>query len=627
MKRMDNMGVPLNTVYPIREIENLKDMITQSVLLFRHRPAFKLKNPEGEYYNVSYEQFKSDIDALGTAFLNMGLKGGKIAVMGANRYEWAVSYLAVTCGTGVVVPIDKELLFDEINNILSVADVNAICIDKKSLLKLLENKQKLKSDMEIICFDDVSDIDGADGVRLYGDVMANGRRLFDGGDKSFLEAKIDGEGLCSLIFTSGTTGMAKGVMLSHRNICSDLELLSGCVEIRCDDVLLSILPLHHTYECSLGFLMIMYSGSCIAYCEGLRYIVKNMQEVEPTIFITVPLMIEKMHDKIMKAASDKKGGKLALGIGKMITNAGAAVGLNLNDKIFAEIKKTFGGKLRLIITGAAALNPDVAKDFKAFGIPIYIGYGLTECSPLVIGNNDNLMLPDSIGVPLPGVEAKLINVDSAGVGEICVKGPMVMMGYYNAPELTAEVIDEDGWFRTGDLGTVDIEGHYRITGRSKNVIVTKNGKNIYPEEIEYYLSKSPVISESIVVGADGGNDEVTVTAKIFPNMDEVVKKAKTDKPSVEDIKKVISDVVREVNKKLPAYKNIMKFDIRDKEFIKTTTQKIKRYAEEAGEVAESVKETIQEIKERRILEELGKADTSQSVNDTADNASEDGQTK
>ncbi|MCR4925093.1 MAG: AMP-binding protein [Clostridiales bacterium] len=590
------MQYPTDTAYKIREISDLKDMINQSVLLFRHNPAFKLKNSEGEYFELSYERFKADIDALGTALLDLGLKDKKVAIMGANRYEWAVTYLAVTCGVGVVVPIDKELLFDDICNILEVADVKAIFVDKKSYNKLEEQKERLNKKLKIYCFDEIED------VEFFGRVMAKGHKLVDKGDASFLEAEVDSEGLCSLIFTSGTTGMAKGVMLSHRNICSDLALLSGCVKINPDDVLLSILPLHHTYECSLGFLMIMYSGACIAYCEGLRYIVKNMQEVEPTIFVTVPLMIEKMHARILKAASDKKGGKLALGVGKLISNAAGAMGLNLNDKIFAEIKKNFGGRLRLIITGAAALNPEVAKDFKAFGIPVYIGYGLTECSPLVIGNNDNLILNDSVGVPLPGVEAKLINVDSSGVGEICVRGPMVMMGYYNAPDLTAEVLDEDGWFKTGDLGTVDIEGHYRITGRSKNVIVTKNGKNIYPEEVEYYLNKSPLVSESIVVGTDEGEDEVTVTAKIFPNMDEVVKKVKNDKPTIEEIKKVIGDVIHDANKKLPKYKNIMKFDIRDKEFLKTTTQKIKRYAENAAEVAEAVKETVQEIKERNQLE-------------------------
>lgn len=590
------MQYPTNTLYPIRAISDLKDMITQSVMLFGNRPAFKLKNSDGEYYDVSYGRFKADIDNLGTALLDMGLKGKKIAVMSANRYEWATTYLAVTCGVGVIVPIDKELLFDDIANIINVADVKVLFVDKKSYLKLADGLDRLPKKLKIFCFDDV------EGIQSYSSVMSSGRKLVDKGDMSFINAAVDSEGLCSLIFTSGTTGMAKGVMLSHRNICSDLALLSGCVKIYDTDVLLSILPLHHTYECSLGFLMVMYSGACIAYCEGLRYIVKNMQEIEPTIFITVPLMIEKMHARIMKAVSGKKGGKLALGLGKVLSSATNAMGLNLNDKIFAEIKKNFGGKLRLIITGAAALNPDVAKDFKTFGIPIYIGYGLTECSPLVIGNNDELILNDSVGVPLPGVEAKLINIDPTGVGEICVRGPMVMMGYYNAPELTAEVLDEDGWFKTGDLGTVDELGHYRITGRSKNVIVTKNGKNIYPEEVEYYLNKSPYVSESIVVGTDEGEDEVTVTAKIFPNMDEIIKKIKNDAPSIDDIKKVLGDTVHDVNKKLPAYKNIMKFDIREKEFIKTTTQKIKRYAEAAEEVAEAVRETVQEIKERNSSE-------------------------
>ena len=291
-------------------------------------------------------------------------------------------------------------------------------------------------------------------------------------------------------------------------------------------------------------------------------------------------MLEKMHARILKKVSEKKVGRFALNLGKLAADSNGLMA-NLTEKIFAEVKKQFGGKLRLIITGAAALNPEVARDFKAFGIPLYIGYGLTECAPLVIGNNDRLQLPDSVGVPLPGVEALIHDPDVNGVGEIYIKGPMVMLGYYKDEEATKAVFTDDGWFKTGDMGTVDSDNCYRIVGRCKNVIVTKNGKNIYPEEVEYYLNKNPFISESLVFGADCDEAEegTQVEAKIFPNITEIMEKFKNQtQPSKEQVFKAIADVVKDVNKKLPKYKHIRRFDIRDIEFIKTTTNKIKRQA-------------------------------------------------
>lgn len=569
----------ITTFYPIRKIANIKDMITQSADLFADKSAFMLKNSSGEYYNVTYKEFYNEINSLGSKLVADGYKDAHIAVMGANSYKWALSYMSIVCGTGVVVPIDKDLPFNDIKNIIEVGEVSAIFLDKKASKLFAEHFEELPENFKIICFDDIRE--EVPSALFFDEYLEEGKKIFAEGFREFIDAEIDAEAMGILIFTSGTTGMAKGVMLSHRNICSDISLLSGVVKIYPEDRLLSILPLHHTYECTLGFTMIMYSGACIAYCEGLRYIVRNLQEVQPTVFVTVPLMLEKFHHNIMKKAGEKKGGKLMLSVGKAITNASSALGINVRDKIFGEIQKVFGGKLRLIITGAAPVNPEVVKDFKSFGIHVYLGYGLTECSPLVIGNNDRLELADSVGVPLPGVEAKIINPDENGIGEICVKGPMVMMGYYKNPEETSKVFDEDGWFKTGDIGTVDEHGHYRISGRIKNVIVTKNGKNIYPEEVEFYLNNSPLISESIVVGKDDGdNDDVTVTAKIFPNFEELTKALKKPSPSMEEITSAIKEVIKDVNKKLPKYKAIKDFDIRETEFIKTTTQKIKRYAEE-----------------------------------------------
>lgn len=560
------------TFYQIRRITDFRDMLRQSARLFADRPAFMLKNAQGEYENILFPQFLRDVNALGSALFKMGLSGEKVAVMGRNSYQWCTTYFAVTCGVGVIVPIDKELPACDIANILKVSGAKAILYDEKCASKVREALDSLDEKITEISFEPSDDSEALD----YNKVLKQGRALLDEGYNDYCSSSIDPEKMSNLLFTSGTTGMAKGVMLSQYNICSDITLLSGVVKIFPDDRLLSVLPLHHTYE-SMAMVMSLYSGACIAFCEGLTRLVRNMQEVEPTVFVTVPLMLEKVHARIMRTVEKKRGGKLALNLGKAVTNAASAFGMNLNDKIFGEIKKNFGGKLRLIITGAAAMNPEVVKDFKSFGIPVYLGYGLTECSPLVIGNNDSLMLPDSVGVPLPKVEVKIINTDSSGVGEICVKGPMVMLGYYNDPEATREVFDENGWFKTGDLGTVDENGCYRITGRSKNVIVTKNGKNIYPEEVEYYLNNSPLIEESLVVGEDE-DDETYVTAKVFPNIDAITKKLKKTSVTAEEIRRAVNDVIKEVNKKLPSYKNIKKTVIRDSEFVKTTTQKIKRFA-------------------------------------------------
>lgn len=573
-----------NAFYPVREIRDFKDLLNQSAELFGARPAFSLKK-NGEYVDVTYNEFKNDVFAFGAALNSLfGLEGSRVSLIGENSYEWCVSYLAVTCGGGVIVPIDKDLSFEDIASIISVSKSKAIIADEAKTQLLIENKDKLSEDLIIITKEKEKNEGSTKQVLDPARIQYSFKSLKEKGKASPQDLEAyerivpDPNAMSVLLFTSGTTGTSKGVMLSQYNICSDIMALAGVVKINPTDKLLTVLPLHHTYQCSLGFLMMMYSGGNVAFSEGLRYIVQNMQEFKPTLFLTVPLMLEKIHKRIIKAASSKHGGKLALTFGKAISSFGAAFGINIREKIFGEIQKNFGGELRMIITGAAPISPTVVKDFQAFGIPVYIGYGLTECSPLVIGNNDRLQLPDSVGVPLPGVEVKILNPDSDGVGEIAIKGPMVMLGYYENEKATAEVF-EDGWFKTGDLGTVDENGHYRIAGRSKNVIVTKTGKNIYPEEVEYHLNTNPLIAESMVVADDGDEDgDTTVRAKIFPDIEAIKEKLKLQSVTKEQITKVIQDVIKEVNKKLPKYKNIKSFDIRESEFVKTTTHKIKRFA-------------------------------------------------
>ena len=564
---------PVNEAfYEVRKVETFKELIDSSAKLFADRPAYKLKNKDGIYYNVSYDSFQRDIYYLGNSIIADGYNREKLALIGDSSYNWAVTYLAITCSDNVVVPIDKELLAQDVKMFIKDSDTKVVFGDKKHIDMLLEIKKELPKGLRFICFE------GTDGAESFEEYIALGKEKYRKGTKGLDKVKLDPKALTSLIYTSGTTGNPKGVCLSMENICSDIMAVSGVVKVYPTDQLLSVLPIHHTYECTLGFLLVIYSGACIAFCEGLRYLMKNMQDIKPTIFVTVPLMIEKFYARIMKKMDEKKGGKLIFGVGKAAARISRAVGAkDIDRKIFSEVINAFGGNLRLLITGAAALDPRVAEDFIRMGIDIYIGYGLTECSPLVIGNNDKLMLPDSVGTPLPGVEAKINDPDDLGVGEIWIRGPMVMMGYYNNRKATDEVITKDGWFRTGDLGTVDDNNCYKITGRSKNVIVTKNGKNIFPEEIEGKLNSSDIIEESLVYGEES-DDETTVSAKIYPNYDQIKKNLKRQEISPEEIREIVADAIKEVNKKLPNYKKVIKFDIRENEFIKTTTAKIKRHA-------------------------------------------------
>lgn len=566
---------PINKpFYEVRPLRDFKDLIDQSVKLFSARPAYKLKNKDGIYYEVSYSNFHHSINYLGNSLINDGYERTHIALVGANSYNWSVTYLAVTCSNNVVVPLDKELTTDNMMDVIKDSDATVLFGDKKYIKAIEAKKDELPDGFRFICFDDVQ----IDGVDYFEDYIDIGRKLFNDGVRHLDNVTIDSTATTAILFTSGTTGVSKGVCLSQKNICSVVLGAAGCIKVTPEDQLLSILPIHHTYECTVGFLYIIYSGACIAFNQGLRYITRDLKEIRPTCFITVPLLIEKVHAKIMKNLENKTAGKLIFKVGKYASIISKAVGVkDLDRKIFAEVLETFGGRLRLIVTGAAAIDPRVAEDFMHMGIDIYIGYGLTECAPLVACNNDRLMLPDSIGTPMPGAEVAIYNPDALGVGEIWVRGPMVMNGYYKNPEATAECITSDGWFRTGDLGICDRHNCYKITGRSKNVIVTKNGKNIFPEEVELYLNTNPIIEESIVF-ADDVDDETLVSAMIYPNYEQIKNNLKRQDITKEDIEKTVDEAVKDVNKKLPKYKKIRSYDISETEFEKTTTKKIKRQA-------------------------------------------------
>lgn len=571
------MAKPLFKVRPMRD---LKDMLVQSTTLFGDKPAFHLKGNNEDYYDISYNELKNDVDALGTAFLAMGLKDSFIAILGENRYEWCVTYLSAVSGTGIVVPLDKELPPPEIANLLNRSGAGAIIFSGKH-----EKEMKLVAAMNstVKYFINMDLEEDVSGMLSFKKIMEQGRQLVISGDRSFIDAEIDAEKMSILLFTSGTTDLAKGVMLSHKNICSDILSVCSVLYLDYSDSALSILPMHHTYECTCGFLLMLYNGCKISFNEGLKHIAKNLKETSPSIVMLVPLILETMYKKIWDQAGKKKGGKrkltAAMAVSDFLLNI---LGIDIRRRLFAQIHDNVGGKIRLIISGAAAIDPDVLKGFRSFGITVLQGYGLTECSPIVTVNHMDNYNNKSIGLALPGVEVRIENPGTDGIGELAVKGDNVMLGYYNNT-LATEKVMKNGWLMTGDLGKLDKDHFFYITGRKKNVIVTKNGKNIYPEEVEEYLNKSPYILESLVWGkVDEASEETFVNAQIVPALDYIKEKLENDNPTPDEIFKVIDSEVKIVNKNMPLYKRIRQFTVREEEFAKTTTKKIKRYAEKIG---------------------------------------------
>ena len=551
------------------KITNLKELLYRGANLFKDRTAFKLKNENNEIYDVTYEKLKNDVIALGSFLMNKGLSGKRISVVGKNSYKWCISYLASSI-VGIVVPIDKELHPDDIVNFMNVSETSCIFGDDKILDSVYSQKNTITNkDTLFIKFD----LKQNDEFLSFDSCFSTGSSLVKSGNSEFDKLEVNPDEMKILLFTSGTTGNAKGVCLSHRNICSNILSIYGIVKVKRSDLFLSILPIHHTYECTIGFLLPLYGGASIAFCEGLRYITNNISEYHPSVVLCVPLLLENMHKKIIKSINSGVPEKYQ----KENANPFPDLPFFMKPIVKSKVKNSLGGRIRVFIVGAAAMNPTIIDDFEALGLRTLQGYGLTECSPLVAGNTDYFWKSDSCGLPIPEVEYKIDSPNEEGVGEIIVKGPNVMLGYYNNPEETNKVLI-DGWFHTGDLGKIDSDGYLYITGRCKSVIVTKNGKNIYPEEVEYYLNDSPLISEALVSGIHKDNDDETyVNAQIFPNIEAIKETLKSSVPSKEEISKMISDVVQSVNSKLPNYKHIKSFIIRDEEFEKTTTKKIKRF--------------------------------------------------
>lgn len=567
-------NIPL---YDVRKIKDLRDMLNSSVEIYGDKPAFLVKYKSGGNYEpVSYKQFKRDVESFGTALSSLGLKGGKIAVIGENRYEWALTYLATVNGTGIIVPLDKDLPENEIENLLVRSEANAIIYSGH----IKEHINNISARLNSVSFYIDMDASEDDGNRLsFKKQVEKGASLLDNGDRSFLDAEINTEVMNMLLFTSATTDKSKAVMLSHKNICINLMSMSSMLYIDPSDIFLSVLPLHHTYECTCGFLCPIYRGATVAYCEGLRHIQKNLQEAKATVLLAVPLILESIYKRIWDQAAKKPGLVKKMKSAIEISNLLRKLGIDMTRKLFAQFYDNFGGKIRLFISGAAGIDPIIAKGFRDFGLICVQGYGLTECSPIVALNRDVDFKDNAAGLPLPGLQIRIENPGADGVGEIVVKGESVMLGYHK-DKVSTDKVFKDGWFFTGDLGYMDADGFVCITGRKKNVIVTKNGKNIYPEEIETILNRSPYIKECMVFGKDDDvYGDVVISASIVPDTEKIEEDFK-DKPlTKEEIYELIHKEVKAVNKTLVTYKYVKDFNLREEEFAKTTTKKIKRYME------------------------------------------------
>ncbi len=562
----------------VRKISDIKELLYGSVELYGNETAF-LHKPTGKKYEpVSFKEYGDDVNALGLAFCELGLKdGAKIAIISANRYEWSTSYMAAVNGDTVVVPIDKDLNAEDIINLLNVSGAQCVLYSGE-LLKKIEDAAFIKENAPSVKYAINMDASEDNGEEMsYLALMEKGRELAKNGDTRFMDCKINPDEMKVLLFTSGTTGMAKGVMLSHKNIVTVVMAMCSMVYIGPEDTFLSVLPIHHTYECTCGFLTPVYRGCTVAYADGLTKVAKNLKESGATIVLGVPQLFETMYKRIMtKAKKDGLEKKMAFGV--KLTRILRKIGIDLRKKVFSSIHENLGGKLRITVSGAAAISPEVAVAFNDFGINLIEGYGITECAPIVSLTMLNELRPGSAGMAVPGSEIKIDNPGEDGIGEILYKGDNVMLGYYNNPEETSKVI-KDGWFCTGDLGYMDKDGYVYITGRKKSVIVTKNGKNIFPEELEAFLNGNDYVLESLVYGSEVDNisDETEICAVLVPDMDKITE----DFPDADEakVKELMQEIVDVLNKRNPVYKYIRKVTVRNTEFEKTTTRKVKRYVE------------------------------------------------
>ncbi len=555
----------------ILEVRDLKDMLNKTRELYGDRPGYKIKLGEGKYKTYTHSEIRDMINYLGTALIDLGLKNKRIAVIGENRYEWELAYLSVVCGTGIVVPMDKSLPANELEELIERSEVEAIFYSKKyeEIVERIKYSEKNKLKHLISMDTDIH----IEGIYSQKELIEKGKELVDGGDRSFIDAEINPEEMSIMLFTSGTTSKSKVVALSHKNLVSNLMDFASVLDIDSSDRILSFLPLHHVFECTVGMLYSLYIGAERAFCEGIRHIVENLNEYKTTFASFVPAIYENMYKNIMKTL--EKQGKLEQ-VKKLMDEYKDRT-MEEKKEVFKDIHNIFGGNIKLFVSGAAALDKEVEQAFRDWGVNLCQGYGLTETSPVIgVETNENFRV-GSIGKALPHIQAKIEDANDEGMGELVVKGPNVMLGYYNDEEATGEVM-KDGWFYTGDLAKIDEDGYIFICGRKKSVIVLKNGKNIFPEEMESLVNKIEGVKESFIFGKQKSDDKEDIKINVKIIFDREVMKEAYKVETDDEIYKVLADKVKEINRIMPKYKAIRGIIISEEPLIKTTTNKIKRQA-------------------------------------------------
>ena len=556
------------------EFSNMKEIIYNSAKKYNEKTAFIIKNKNGKevkYTNISYNKLLEDINSVGTAFYSLGLKGKRIAVIGKNRYEWIISHLGNLLGSIVSVPLDKDLQLDELENSLIRSKADAIVFDPKLKKSIEQIKERNKTNIkEYIC------MEHTEGYKNIPELLQKGREIIEEGNTEYIDNPIDENALAILLFTSGTTSKSKAVMLCHKNIASNIYALQCVEDIRPTDSNIAFLPYHHIFGC-VGQFMMLACGVKNAFPDGLRYVKQNMQEYKVSVFVVVPVLTEAMYKAIEKEIAKQGKTKLIKVIVK-ISNFLLNLHIDIRRKIFKQILDNLGGELRLIISGGAPADPYYIKGFKNFGVETVQGYGLSETGPVIAAENYFFQKPGSVGLPMNNVQVKIDNKDDKGIGEIKVKGPNVMLGYYEMEDLTNEVL-QDGWFNTGDLGYIDKDGALFITGRSKNLIVLKNGKKVFPEEIETLINRLDLVSECMVFGMPDPNDKNDVKLSVKVAYDEEIIKEKYSDKSEDELYDALWSEIKEINTTFPRYKHMQNLITSHEELIKTTTKKVKRHEE------------------------------------------------
>ena len=554
---------------------DLKDMLNQTGEVYGDRPAYIFKTEEkGKFRIITHKEFRENINALGTTLIQMGLKDKRIAVISENRYEWELSYLAVAAGVGVIVPLDKALPDNELESLILRSQVEAIIYSSKYDAIMNTLREKKNTNLKYFISMDLEE--NTQGIYAEKALVEKGKKLLADGNKTYIDAKIDAEKMGIMLFTSGTTAMSKAVMLSHKNLVTNVMDIIQRFDLTDEDRFLSFLPLHHVFECTVGFLYPISIGGSIAFCEGVKHMAENIKEFEITAMISVPAVFDIIYRKVMKTI-EKKGKLANLEKGKKVSQFLLKMKIDLRKQLFKEVHESLGPKLKLVVTGGAALDPETEKGFNDLGFDVEQGYGLTETAPVIAAETPKCRRLGSIGKKFPSVEVKIDDPDEEGIGELMAKGPSIMLGYYENEEATKSALESDGWFHTGDLARIDKDGFIYISGRKKSVIVLNNGKNVFPEEIETLLNKVEGIKETFVFEKKEDDGDVKVCVEIV--YDKELIKELYNIEGEENIKEFLWDKVKEVNKLMPKYKYVREMFITEEPLIKTTTLKIKRHEE------------------------------------------------